>query len=170
MPVTVNICSIKITCICVKICMVYNRSTCSYCYIFTIFRSLFYPLRTEFERLFVLFSLQQNLQASSVDSQLSFLHDSHLLEERGQIERERELLTQERSNFHQERKVFTEAAIRLGKQASWSGGKHLLHEIQLDVGMTASICIELYSLQSSALLNWCFITCMCFYIFCFRKI
>ena len=46
----------------------------------------------------------------------SFLHESHLLQERETLSEQKRHFFQEKANFEKERKHFTEAAIRLGRE------------------------------------------------------
>ena len=46
----------------------------------------------------------------------SFLHESHLLQERETLSEQKRCFFQEKANFEKERKMFTEAAIRLGRE------------------------------------------------------
>lgn len=48
----------------------------------------------------------------------SFLHESHLLQEKETLSEQKRCFFQEKANFEKERKHFTEAAIRLGREVN----------------------------------------------------
>ena len=64
------------------------------------------------DRVLFLVYFQQSLQTHSD----SFLHESQLLHEKDMLAREKKLFYEERAHFEQERKLFTEAAIKLGRE------------------------------------------------------
>ena len=47
-----------------------------------------------------------------------FLNDSGLLDDQRKLDEQRKLFQQQKANFEEERKKFTEAAIRLGMEVS----------------------------------------------------
>ena len=59
--------------------------------------------------------LQQGLMNASPTEQPS-MSDSQLLEDRDSLEVERKLFKEQKANFDEERRVFTDAAIRLGRE------------------------------------------------------
>ena len=59
----------------------------------------------------------QSVQDNQVDDTLvSFLRDSHLLDEKESLADEKKLFYQQKATFEKERRSFTEAAIRLGHE------------------------------------------------------
>lgn len=46
----------------------------------------------------------------------SFLHESQLLHERDMLLKEKKLFSQEKAHFEEERKLFTDAAVKLGRE------------------------------------------------------
>lgn len=60
--------------------------------------------------------IQQSINSQSKSMENSFLHESHLLQERETLSEQKRHFFQEKANFEKERKQFTEAAIRLGRE------------------------------------------------------
>lgn len=62
------------------------------------------------------YSAQQQLNSSLDDETAAFLHDCYTLEEKERLKEEWRLFEEQKRNFARERKNFTEAAIRLGRE------------------------------------------------------
>ncbi|XP_052075750.1 afadin- and alpha-actinin-binding protein B-like isoform X2 [Mytilus californianus] len=60
--------------------------------------------------------IQQSITSQSRSMENSFLHESHLLQEKETLSEQKRCFFQEKANFEKERKHFTEAAIRLGRE------------------------------------------------------
>lgn len=60
--------------------------------------------------------IQQSINSQSKSMENSFLHESHLLQERETLSEQKRCFFQEKANFEKERKIFTEAAIKLGRE------------------------------------------------------
>lgn len=58
---------------------------------------------------------QQQLNSSLDDETAALLHDCYTLEEKERLKEEWRLFEEQKRNFERERKSFTEAAIRLGR-------------------------------------------------------
>lgn len=61
---------------------------------------------------------QQQPHASFDDETAEFLSDCYTLEEKERLKEEWRLFEEQKRNFERERKYFTEAAIRLGREVS----------------------------------------------------
>lgn len=60
--------------------------------------------------------LQQQLNTSFDDETAALLHDCYSLEDKERLKEEWSLFEEQKRNFERERKNFTEAAIRLGRE------------------------------------------------------
>ena len=63
-----------------------------------------------------LFVLQQSLRNQSQSVENSFLHESHLLDEKESLAEVKKHLLQEKASFEEERRKFAEVAAKLGKE------------------------------------------------------
>lgn len=60
--------------------------------------------------------LQQQLNTSFDDETAALLNDCYTLEDKERLKEEWRLFEEQKRNFQRERKTFTEAAIRLGRE------------------------------------------------------
>ncbi len=63
-----------------------------------------------------LFCIQQSIQSQTKSVESSFLHETQLLDEKECLSEQKKLFYQEKANFEEERRKFTEAAIKLGRE------------------------------------------------------
>ncbi|XP_005105528.1 afadin- and alpha-actinin-binding protein B [Aplysia californica] len=66
--------------------------------------------------------IQQSLTSQSHSVESSFLHESQLLKEKENLSEQKRLFFEEKANFEKERRAYTEAAVRLGRE------RQALHE------------------------------------------